>query len=366
MRLHCLQHLNHETRERMRALKKVLSLALLAALLLSCVSVLAESSYTAPAYSWKFIKKIPMKPKYTEEVDHKGTVEKLTYMTHSYALEAVAAGDVQKAADDNDTTPAIDKEKLCGEQTEFPMEKELYVYLPYGYDPAKKYNVVYALHGTDAQADYWIGDNSMGLTTRKLLDRMIDVGECEPCIVVTPTYYSIPEDKKDLFPDFWDGDALANVWPMYFWQEMRNEIIPLIDSTYSTYGADADARDHRAFAGLSRGSMTTVNSIMMHCLDQFAYFGDFSGIWCDFDAFKAALESDEYKDLPIKFWYNANGTADFSLANHEAFRDRCLTEMSDRFVDGENYAWVNFKGGAHAYNCWLPDLYNSLLVFFTK
>ncbi len=347
-------------------MKKAVALILAAMTLFVCAASVAEGAFTPASYEWKFIKKIPMKPKYTEETEHKGTVERLTYATRSYALEAVAAGTAVKAADDNDTTPAIDREKLCGSQTEFPMEKELYVYLPYGYDPAKKYNVVYALHGTDAQADYWIGDNPMGLTTRKLLDRMMATGECEPCIVVTPTYYSIPEDKKDLFPDFWDGDALANVWPMYFWQEMRNEIIPLIDSTYSTWGGDPDAREHRAFAGLSRGSMTTVNSIMMHCLDQFAYFGAFSGIWCDFDAFKAALESDEYRDLPIRFWYNGNGSADFSLANHEAFRDRCLTEMDDRFADGENYAWVSFKGGAHAYNCWLPDLYNSLLVFFTK
>ncbi len=40
--------------------------------------------------------------------------------------------------------------------------------------------------------------------------------------------------------------------------------------------------------------------------------------------------------------------------------------MSDRFEDGENLVWVNFKGSTHACNCWLPDLYNSLLVFFTK
>jgi enterochelin esterase-like enzyme len=159
---------------------------------------------------------------------------------------------------------------------------------------------------------------------------------------------------------------LANVWPMYFWMEMRNEIMPLIESTYSVYSDEPDARDHRAFAGLSRGSMTAINSIMMHCLDQFAYIGNFSGVWCDFDQFKATLESDAYKDLDVKFWYNGNGTADFSLAHHEAFRDRCLAEMPDRFQDGVNYAWINFKGGAHAYNCWLPDLYNSLLVFFTK
>ena len=61
---------------------------------------------------------------------------------------------------------------------------------------------------------------------------------------------------------------------------------------------------------------------------------------------------------------NGNGTMDFALENHEAFRDRCLTEMSERFRDGDNYAWICFKGGSHAYNCWLPHLYNSMLVFF--
>ena len=30
------------------------------------------------------------------------------------------------------------------------------------------------------------------------------------------------------------------------------------------------------------------------------------------------------------------------------------------------YCWICFKGGSHAYNCWLPHLYNSMLVFFKK
>ena len=169
----------------------------------------------------------------------------------------------------------------------------------------------------------------------------------------------------DLFPDYWDGDALANVWPMYFWMEMRGEIIPLIDSTYSTYGNEEDARDHRGFVGLSRGSMTTLSSIICHCLDQFSYFGNLSGVWSDFDAFKAIMESDEYKDLDFKFWYNGNGSSDFTVDQHEAFRDFCLNEMPDRFRDGENYAWICFPGGMHAFNCWLPHLYNCMLVFFT-
>ena len=38
--------------------------------------------------------------------------------------------------------------------------------------------------------------------------------------------------------------------------------------------------------------------------------------------------------------------------------------MGDRVVDGENNAAEEFNGGTHAYNCWLPHMYNCLRVFF--
>lgn len=336
---------------------------LLAAVLLGALALPAsaavESSFTTTTYEWPFISQVPMDEALTAPVEHRGTVETLTYTTHSYALEAVAAGECPEVE------PA-DREAICGGQTEFVMEKKLYVYLPYGYDASRQYNVVYALHGTDGHEDYWLGDTETGRTTQALLDRMIDTGLCEPCIVVSPTYYSIPADKAEHFTDLWYGDPLADVWPMYFWKEMRSEILPLIDANYSTFGGEEDARDHRAFAGLSRGAKTTVNSIMLHCLEDFSYFGCFSGAWCDKALFQQTLEGEAYQDLDIKFWYNGNGTGDFALANHEDFCDFVLNEMFDRFEDGENFVWVNLRGGAHAYNSWLPDLYNSLLVFFTK
>ena len=68
---------------------RLFSCLLAAALLLSMAPALAESGYTAPDYEWKFIKKVPMKPKYTEDVENHGTVETLRYTTHAYALEAV-------------------------------------------------------------------------------------------------------------------------------------------------------------------------------------------------------------------------------------------------------------------------------------
>ncbi len=120
------------------------------------------------------------------------------------------------------------------------LEKSVNVYLPYGYDENQEYDILYLLHGTGGFEDYWIGDSSTGKVTCNVLDNMIEAGECEPVIVVSPTYYSPTEemgyrkmDPMELFNN--EKDPYADQWPMYFWKELRNDIIPLIESTYSTY-----------------------------------------------------------------------------------------------------------------------------------
>ena len=57
----------------------------------------------------------------------------------------------------------------------------------------------------------------------------------------------------------------------------------------------------------------------------------------------------EFAAYPIRFWYNGNGVGDFALPNHEEFRDLTMEQMGDRFVDGENYAFVTLTDGAHRY-----------------
>ena len=109
--------------------------------------------------------------------------------------------------------------------------------------------------------------------------------------------------------------------------------------------------------------MTVMRSGLCDNADVIAYFGNYSGIWQEFDAFKAAM-TDTFKDYPIKFWYNGNGKADFAKADHEAFLEKVKAELGDKFVDGENFAYVSLRDGGHMYFSWLVDLYNSLLVFY--
>ena len=165
---------------------------------------------------------------------------------------------------------------------------------------------------------------------------MVEGGLIKDVIVACPSYSSFPagEEPADVLA-YHQADPHADDWPRLFWKELRESVIPLVESTYPTHTAGdvsdaglAASRDHRAFAGLSRGS--SVNSAMMHCLDLFGWIGSYSGIWADFDE----------------------------------FRDNVLGQMGDRFADGQNYCWVSFPGGTHDYDCWALDLYNSLLAFF--
>ena len=342
-------------------MKKLTALLLAALLLMSAVLPALADVYADAG----FIKKIPMKPKYTEAVDNHGTVVTLNYTAHAYALEAMATGDFVwcENAQGGTVKPEIPAGLLPEAGTDIMVEKEVYIYLPYGYDETKDYNVLYLMHGGGDDASYWLG--RMGSGTLPVLDRMVDKGEMEPTIIVCPTFYSFPGE---------DGAAYSfasSVLPCYFWMELKNDVIPLVETTYSTY-AKGDVseenlkatREHRAFAGLSMGSATSLQSAFTHCFDVMAWIGSFSGSLTLPETLENALKSDEYKDLPVKFWYNGNGGNDMAHDEHQAFWQTLLADMPERFTDGENTCWVEFKGGSHAYNCWLPHLYNCLRIFF--
>ena len=317
-------------------MKKLTALILALILCLSAVSALADVYSDAG-----FIKKIPMKAKYTEAVENKGTVEKITYTCHSYALEALNEG----------------KEVI--------VEKELYVYLPYGYSEETSYNVIYLMHGGGEDEKYWLSEERMGKGTVALLDNMNSKGDCEPTIIVTPTTNAGTVKSGEVTVELGHDDGCN-----WYWKELREDVIPLIETKYHTF-ANGDVseenlkatRNHRAFAGFSMGSMTTF-VVTMNDLDIIAYFGNYSGSLIEAKDYEAALNSEAFKDLPVLFWYNGNGTADIAHDEHQVMFQTVLADMPERFTDGVNCCWIDFKGGTHAYNCWLPDLYNCLRVFF--
>ncbi|MBE6851211.1 MAG: hypothetical protein E7504_05700 [Ruminococcus sp.] len=136
---------------------------------------------------------------------------------------------------------------------------KLNVYLPYGYDENKQYNIFYLMHGGGENENTIFSDD---VKLDHLLDHMIMNGELEPMIVVTPTFNKC--------------EAAT------FYKELRASVIPFVEGKYSTYAkstSEADliaSRMHRAYGGFSMGSLSTW-CVGNHSLDMVGYLMPLSG-----------------------------------------------------------------------------------------
>lgn len=215
-----------------------------------------------------------------------GKLELVHYTSRAYALEAIFG------------------------ESPITMEKSMWVYTPYGYDPSKKYNVLFLMHGGTDNEGYWFGQGryrgddvqkytDYGNITASMIDHLIYKKQIDPLIVVTPSFEEEVEPYTKL------GNRVDSYFAStrYFWLELRNEIMPYLQKHYSTY-AESDneesyrnARKHFAYAGASQGSITGLYSIMCHCHDRFAFIGCFSAgaIRCAFNGKELSVALDEEK-----------------------------------------------------------------------
>lgn len=140
------------------------------------------------------------------------------------------------------------------------------IYTPPGYDQDSKtrYPVLYLQHGAGENERAWVEQGRANF----ILDNLLAADKAKPMIVVVDTGYAVrPASEASSTPS-----NRAPSPTSAFEDVMLTELIPLIDSTYRT---QAD-RQHRAMAGLSMGSMQTLQITLKH-LDQFAWIGAMSG-----------------------------------------------------------------------------------------
>jgi len=255
-----------------------------------------------------------------------GTVEELLYQTKAYGTD------------------------------ERELTKRALVYLPYGYDEDGQYNILYLMHGTGDDENYWLSTYSYNKT---MLDNLIASGNIDPLIVVTPTFY-VEDDFKDT-----GLDPLT----YSFKDELRNDLMPAAEGKYATYAKSCDeegfrdSRDHRAFAGLSRGAVTTYHSALCGSLDYISWFGTFSGSRTDAGYFKETLQSDELKEYPIHYLYVTSGTFDFALPRQCQDNDGLLV-VEPRLTEGLNTDMDIFPMRYHSMGNWHLALYNLLQRVF--
>lgn len=237
------------------------------------------------------------------------------------------------------------------------VEKEANVYLPYNYDSSKQYNVLYLMHGIGGDETEWGMTNSQS-RVKIIMDNLSYYGDIDSFIVVTPNGRSTANHAAS-------GSDYMSFY--CFGEELRNDLIPYIESHYSTYADPNETdlsknREHRAMAGLSMGGMQTINIGIGECVDLFGYFGAFSAAPT---SNTASVTAQKLKDntYPIKYFYNICGTEDNIAYASASAAAKNICAVSDQFTDGENFTWQEMKG-SHDFNIWYVGFYNFAQIVF--
>ncbi|MBR5636245.1 MAG: RICIN domain-containing protein [Pseudobutyrivibrio sp.] len=221
--------------------------------------------------------------------------------------------------------------------------KKANVYLPANYSTDKKYSVLYLLHGIGGNENEWgmTGNNSR---VKAIMDNLSYYGDIDGFIVVTPNGKASASGSVNSFYDFG--------------KELRNDLIPYIDSHYSTY----TDRNHRAIAGLSMGGMQTINIGLCECVDLFSYFGAFSAAPTSNTAstITSKLKNNTY---PIHYFYNICGLQDGTAYSSASAAAKNLPSVCNQFVDGQNFKWQELNGG-HDFDIWYLGFYNFAQIAF--
>lgn len=300
---------------------------------------LNNGSSAPAAYPQLINRTTPYPVSYATVAERRGTVEELTYSTRDYVTGNGGA-----------------------------RSNNAYVYLPYGYTPERKYNILYLVHGHYGDASTFLSVEN-GLL-RNVLDHMIAQGDIDPMIVVTPTYnYGSPT------ANYVDAGSYCRALP----EELHHDLIPLVESRYSTYATTTDdegiaaSRDHRAIGGFSMGGVTTWFAFDER-LPDYRFFLPFSGDCWSLGSFQGQnnptgttnylvrrISEQGYSASGFYIWAAA-GTSD-SAYGEILSQIRGMAARSDAF-SLSNMTFHEKEGARHEYAPMVEYLYNALPFLF--
>jgi enterochelin esterase-like enzyme len=240
------------------------------------------------------------------------------------------------------------------------------VYTPPGYSAARKYPVLYLLHGIGGNENHW---TQFGVAD-VILDNLIASNKAVPMIIVMPNGRASNEPstmftgrgRAAAGADAGRGDTgrgrpggagMAVEFTAYaaFERDLVGDLIPFIESRYSVQ----TDREHRALAGLSMGGGQSLNFGLAN-LDTFAWVGGFSS---------APNTSQPAQLVPnpavaaqkLKLLWVSCGDQD-SLFN--------ISEGVHNYLSANKvpHIWHIDVGGAHTFPVWKNDLYHLATLLF--
>ena len=238
--------------------------------------------------------------------------------------------------------------------------RHLVIYTPPDYDTNLKarYPVLYLQHGSGEDETGWIKQGHANF----ILDNLIAAGKAKPMIIVMSNGYAAKAAPvAQPAPTGPAAGLLAGPrMTSGLEEELLNDTIPLIDSAFRTI---AD-QSHRAMAGLSMGSMQTLQITTAH-LDTFGYIGAFSGAGFGAGApdlktaYNGAFADPAAFNKKVKGFFVGIGTDEPSR-----MRDGVLAFHKTLDDAGVKHIFYEAPGTAHEWQTWRKDLFQFASVLF--
>jgi enterochelin esterase-like enzyme len=198
------------------------------------------------------------------------------------------------------------------------------VYLPacYGDDKARRYPVLYLLHGQGFNDDQW--DR---LRADEVMDELIAAGEIPPFILVLPR----------------ESNYMINQWQSKYGRALAEELVPWVDAHYQA----CTDRACRAIGGISRGAGWAMRIGLMNW-QLFSAIGahSFAPFRGDFNAFPLWVKAIPQEKLP-RIWIDV-GDRDFIASAAQTWKNR----LDDYQVPHE---WHVFPG-SHTEKYWAANV----------
>lgn len=288
--------------------------------------------------------------------------DKLEYIPDSYKQPATQQGTLNKLTYQT-------WESFTYENHTQRLTKDAWVYLPYDYLQDQQYNIFYLSHGGWSNETTLMGTDRNPTYFKNVIDHAIEDGKMQPMILVLPTYNNTSESDS--------GDySLALELTDQFHNELINDLIPAVESKYSTYAKDTtleglkESRDHRGFGGFSMGSVNTWCTFR-YCLDYFRYFMPMSGSYSTDGDYMAQLVKEQGYKPEDFFIFAASGSDDFA---YSSFRSQIMamenaSDNTFRFGTSEsngNLAFLVREGYSHDATANYEYMYNGLCFFWNS
>lgn len=289
-------------------------------------------------------------------------LDKLEYIPDSYKQPATQQGTLNKLTYQT-------WESFTYENHTQRLTKDAWVYLPYDYLQDQQYNIFYLSHGGWSNETTLMGTDRNPTYFKNVIDHAIEDGKMQPMILVFPTYNNTSESDS--------GDySLALELTDQFHNELINDLIPAVESKYSTYAKDTtleglkESRDHRGFGGFSMGSVNTWCTFR-YCLDYFRYFMPMSGSYSTDGDYMAQLVKEQGYKPEDFFIFAASGSDDFA---YSSFRSQIMamenaSDNTFRFGTSEsngNLAFLVREGYSHDATANYEYMYNGLCFFWNS